>query len=181
MAILRRDYGKLFLQRDARRCFLLLGSLLVFGGLPASGMAQSGAGATESTGCILKNHIYTCDKGAFQSALNNAKTAAVETHSVDKLAQAQLAELVTKKLGKTLLPDGSATDLIFLLIPVGVEGMSMSPGEVDVGTLRVYSANSDGTRAHLLWAEDYSGQEDVPWPTVVHGLILQFQSHFKIK
>ena len=57
----------------------------------------------------------------------------------------------------------------------------MSPGNVDVGTLRVYSANPDGTRAHLLWAEDFSGSEDMPWPTVVHGLILQFQSHFHIK
>ena len=159
-------------------------SLVLFGVLLLNSpraRAQGSSEAGESTSCVLKNHIYTCDKAAFQTALTNAKTAAVETHSVDKLAQAQLNELLTKKLGKTLAPDGSPTDLIFLLIPVGVEGMSMSPGNVDVGTLRVYSANPDGTRAHLLWAEDFSGSEDMPWPTVVHGLILQFQSHFHIK
>ena len=143
--------------------------------------AQSGSATGESTACILKDHVYTCDKAAFQTALTNAKTASVETHSVDKLAQAQLNDLLTKKLGKTLAPEGSPTDLIFLLIPVGVEGMSMSPGNVDVGTLRVYSANPGGSRAHLLWAEDFSGSEDMPWPTVVHGLISQFQSHFHIK
>jgi hypothetical protein len=148
---------------------------------PGFARSQGGSEVTTTTSCTLKDHVYTCDKAAFQTALANAKTASVETHSVDKLAQAQLSDLITKKLGKQLAQDGSPADLIFLLIPVGVEGMSMSPGNVNVGTLRIYSSNPDGTRAHLLWAEDFFGQEDMPWPVVVHGLILQFQSHFKIK
>ena len=171
-------------QRDtktyARLALFTSGIFLLLALSGSTALAQSSS-TTESTSCVLKNHIYTCDKAAFQAALTNAKTAAVETHSVDKLAQAQLSDLITKKLGKTLAPDGSPTDLIFLLIPVGVEGMSMSPGDVNVGTLRIYSATPDGARAHLLWAEDFFGSEDMPWPTVVHGLILQFQSHFHIK
>jgi hypothetical protein len=173
------DYSNTFAKRNSQPGTLPLTILFLLTLSASAAVAQSSA--TESTSCVLKNHIYTCDKASFQTALTNAKTAAVETHSVDKLAQAQLSDLITKKLGKTLAPDGGPTDLIFLLIPVGVEGMSMSPGDVNVGTLRIYSANSDGTRAHLLWAEDFFGSEDMPWPTVVHGLILQFQSHFHIK
>jgi hypothetical protein len=136
---------------------------------------------TDSSSCVLKDHIYTCDLAAFQKDLADAKTVTIETHSVDKLAEAQLNTLLTKKLGKSLLPDGSPADLIFLLIPLGIEGWDMSPGAVDVGTLRVYSATPQGARQHLLWAETFKGSEDLPWPIVVHSLIAQFQSRFHIK
>jgi len=152
--------------------------LLLF---PCVNFAQTNSETTESSSCILKNHIYTCDLATFQKDLASAKTVTIETHSVDKIAEAQLNTMLTKKLGKSLLPDGSPSDLIFLLIPVGVEGMSMSPGDVDLGTLRVYSATPQGARQHLLWAEDYSGSEDMPWPVVVHSLIAQFQARFHIK
>ena len=152
--------------------------LLLF---PLVTFAQMTSETTDSSSCVLKNHIYTCDLAAFQKDLADAKTVTIETHSVDKLAEAQLNTMLTKKLGKSLLPDGSPADLIFLLIPLGIEGWDMSPGDVDIGTLRVYSATRQGARQHLLWAETFKGSEDLPWPIVVHSLIAQFQSRFHIK
>lgn len=131
--------------------------------------------------CTLDKHVYTCDGAAFQKRLAEAKTISLKTHSIDKYAQAQLKTLITKKLGKTLVAEGSPADLVFLLLPLGVDGMSINSGAVDLGTLRIYTANPDNTRGNILWAEVYTGREDLPWPATVNGLILQFQTHFKIK
>jgi hypothetical protein len=159
---------------------LLLSLLLPIGLSGASAMAQ-GTPATEGQACTLEKHVYTCDGVAFQKRLADAKTISIETHSIDKYAQAQLKTLITKKLGKTFVAEGEPADLVFLLIPLGVDGMSINSGSVDLGTLRIYTANSDNTRGNILWAEVYTGHEDLPWPATVNGLILQFQSHFKIK
>ena len=181
MLLLRPDPVNSALRQPARPPLWLLGTLFLLGWPQVPASAQSAPEAAEPTACTLKNHLYTCDAAAFQKALTDAKTVAVETHSVDKLAQAQLKDLLIKKLAKTVVPDGAPTDLVFLLIPLGAEGMSVSPGETDLGTLRVYSANPDGTRARLLWAETFAGQQDLPWPATVHTLIAQFQAHFHIK
>jgi hypothetical protein len=165
---------------NARLYLLLLSLLLPIGLSGASAMAQDNS-ATEGQACTLEKHVYTCDGAAFQKRLADAKTISIETHSIDKYAQGQLKNLITKKLGKTLVPEGSPADLVFLLIPVGVDGMSITSGDVDLGTLRIYTANSDNTRGNILWAEVLTGREDLPWPAVVNGVILQFQTHFKIK
>jgi hypothetical protein len=165
---------------NARLYLLLLVLLLPIGLSGAPAMAQGDSG-TEGQACTLEKHIYTCDGAAFQKRLAEAKTISLETHSIDKYAQAQLKTLITKKLGKTLVAEGSPADLVFLLLPVGVDGMSINSGSVDLGTLRIYTANPDNTRGNILWAEVYTGHEDLPWPATVNGLILQFQTHFKIK
>jgi hypothetical protein len=67
------------------------------------------------------------------------------------------------------------------MIPTPAEGIVNSPGNADLGTLRVYSVAADGGWGHLLWAETYAGQQDLPWAAVVHGLIAQFQKDFQIK
>ena len=156
------------------RLTLLLLALL----LPAPATAQAGS---DAQACTLEKHVYTCDGPAFQRRLAEARTISIETHSIDKYAQAQLKTLITKKLGKSLVAEGSPADLVFLLLPLGVDGMSINSGAVDLGTLRVYTANSDNTRGNILWAEVYTGKEDLPWPATVNGLIQQFQSHFHIK
>jgi hypothetical protein len=144
--------------------------------------AQTNETAAEGGGCTLKNYVYTCDGAAFQKALADANTVAIETHNADGMARGQLKDFLTKKLAKTIAPEGSRADLIFLLMPVGEGGeIDTVSGDTDLGTLRVYSAAPDGTRGHLLWAETFSGQRDVPWPAVVRGLILQFRSHFHIQ
>jgi hypothetical protein len=165
---------------NARLYLVLLSLLLPIGLSGAPAMAQ-GNSSTEGQACTLEKHVYTCDGTAFQKRLAEAKTISLETHSIDKYAQAQLKTLITKKLGKTLVAEGSPADLVFLLLPVGVDGMSINSGSVDLGTLRIYTANPDNTRGNILWAEVYTGHEDLPWPATVNGLILQFQTHFKIK
>jgi hypothetical protein len=161
--------------------YLLILSLLLPIGLSGTSAAAQGNSATEGQACTLEKHVYTCDGPAFQKQLANAKSVSIETHSIDKYAQGQLKNLITRKLGKTLVAEGSPADLIFLLIPLGVDGMSITSGDVELGTLRIYSANSDNTRGNILWAEVYTGREDLPWPATVNGLIQQFQSHFHIK
>ncbi len=136
---------------------------------------------SDAQGCTLQKQVYSCDGPAFQRRLAEAKTISIETHSIDKYAQAQLKTLITKKLGKNFADEGSPADLVFLLLPMGVDGMSINSGAVDLGTLRIYTANSDNTRGNILWAEVFTGHEDMPWPATVNGLIQQFQSHFKIK
>jgi hypothetical protein len=165
---------------NARLYMVLLSLLLPIGLSGAPAMAQ-GNSSTEGQACTLEKHVYTCDGTAFQKRLAEAKTISLETHSIDKYAQAQLKTLITKKLGKTLVAEGSPADLVFLLLPVGGDGMSINSGSVDLGTLRIYTANPDNTRGNILWAEVYTGHEDLPWPATVNGLILQFQTHFKIK
>ena len=68
------------------------------------------------------------------------------------------------------------------MIPVDDQGvLNDSLGGASLGTLRIYTVTPDGARGHLLWAETFSGERDLPWPAVVRGLILQFQSRFHIK
>ena len=143
--------------------------------------AQTETVQSESSSCILKNHVYTCDGAVFQKALTSAKTVTIETHNVDGVARSQLQNLITKKLGKTIAPAGGPADLDMLLIPTSEAGIINGSMEADLGTLRVYTSESDGGRGHLLWAENFSGLPNMPWPAVVHGLILKFQSHFHIK
>jgi hypothetical protein len=164
-----------------RRLWIALATIYV-GLAAAPARAQNEPGAAENLGaCTLKNHIYTCDGAALQRALASASTAAIETGNVDGAAQSQLSSLIVKKLGKTLAAKGTPTDLVFLLVPTAPTGVVNSSGDVDLGTLRIYATTPEGARGPLLWAETFRGDQEMPWPAVVHGLILQFQSRFKIK
>jgi hypothetical protein len=143
--------------------------------------AQGEVPGSDDGSCVLKNHIYTCDAAAFQKALASATTVVIETHNADGVARSQLSTLVTKKLGKTVSPAGSPADLDFLMVPTPLEGVVGSITDADLGTLRIYTSGPNGGRGHLLWAENFNGTQDLPWPAVVHGLIQQFQSRFHIK
>lgn len=142
--------------------------------------AQDDSGGTDAGSCKLRDHIYTCDGAAFQAALAKASSISVQAHNSDGVARQQLEKLVTGKLGKQLAAAGAEPDLTFLMIPIEPSGVIDNEAR-DLGTLRIYSATPDGGRGHLLWAETYSGPQDTPWPLVVRGLIMQFQSHFHIK
>ncbi len=158
-----------------------VGSIFFYSLLLLPAQAQTESGPSEPGSCTFKNHVYTCDGAAFQPQLASARTVRVESQNSDGVARAQLTAFVSGKLGKAVAPQGEVPDLIFLLIPTGVEGVNMSPGEVDLGTLRVYTPASDGSRGQLVWAENFTGEQDLPWPIVVRGLIARFQSHFRIK
>jgi hypothetical protein len=175
--------ASLLLRSLLRTSYLILVLVLLASfGVGALAVAQSDAGAAPSGGCTLKNHVYHCDGAALQKALADATTVRIETHYVDGPAQGALKSLLTKKLGKKVVTEeGAPADLVFLLIPTEAEGVVNSPGNSDLGTLRVYTVKPDGGWGRLLWAETYSGQQDMEWPVVVHGLISQFQRDFQIK
>jgi hypothetical protein len=149
--------------------------------MPTGARAQNESGGADAGTCTLKDHVYTCNGAAFQAALAGATTVVVETHNSDGVARDQLTDLLTKKMGKTVAAEGSQSNLIFLLIPIDPSGVVNGIGDADLGTLRVYSPGPDGSRGHLLWAETFHGPQDMVWPAVVHGLILQFQARFHIR
>jgi hypothetical protein len=160
---------------------LVVVGVVVLAGSAIRGIAQDDSGGLDAGGCTLRDHVYSCNGAAFRPILQDAKTVGVSVHNADGAARGQLTAFLSHKLGKTIAADGSTPDLIFLLIPIEPAGVSYSTGDEMLGTLRVYSVTADGGRGHLLWAETYSGGADLPWPVVVRGLILQFESHFKIK
>jgi hypothetical protein len=162
------------------RTILLLLSITF--GASAAGLAQTAATENLGSSCTLQDHVYHCDSAVFTKALAAAKSATVETQNVDAYARDQLKKMIAGKYGKQVVEQGAGSpDLIFLIIPVGVDGINISPGAPTLGSLRVYSAKPEGGRDHLLWAETYNGPQDLPWPAVVRSLILQFQKHFPAK
>lgn len=179
--MISRPLSSLGLGLAVRGHLLAVVAGVALGTLAVSAYAQNESGGADAGSCTLKDHVYRCDGARFQSALLNAQTVAIDVHNWDGVARAQLKELATKKLGKTMAEQGAQPDLIFLLMPVETSGIINGTGDPDLGTLRIYSSTPDGGRGHLLWAETYSGPQSLPWPAVVHGLIQQFQAHFKIK
>ena len=160
----------------------MLVSVMAAASMGARAGGQSAAGAGEAGGCTLKNHVYHCDGEVFAKALLAAETVRIETDNVDGPAQGALKSLLTKKLDKKVVQDdGAAADLAFVMIQTPAEGVVNSPGDADLGTLRVYTVRAGGGWGRLLWAETYSGQQDMPWAAVVHGLIAQFEKDFQIK
>ena len=162
------------------RVFLL--ALVLFAGVTAPhAFAQSATEGDLGT-CTLHNHIYTCDGAAFQKALSAATSVGLVTHNADGVARSALKDLVDKKLHKTIAPDGSPADLVFLLEPIDEGGqVETSSSLADLGTLRVYSATADGRPEHLLWAEVYTGDRDLTWPIVARSVVAKFEKRFGIK
>jgi hypothetical protein len=163
------------------RMWIATAAVLVWVLAPTPSRAQNESGGTDAGGCTLKDHVYTCDGAKLQAALLGARTVVIEAHNWDGVARAQLKDMVTKKLAKTVAAQGVAADLIFLMVPIDPVGVINGTGDADLGTLRIYSCASDGSRGHLLWAETYSGAQDLPWPAVVRRLIMQFELHFHLQ
>jgi hypothetical protein len=144
--------------------------------------AQARIGEGDLGACTLNNHVYTCDAASFQKALTGATTVSLETHNADGIARSALKELVANKLHKTIVPDGTPADLVFLLMPIDEGGQIETNSSLqDLGTLRVYSTTPEGRSAHLLWAETYTGEHDVSWPIVARSVIAKFERRFHIK
>ena len=125
-------------------------------------------------GCTLSAEVYHCDLHSLQRALGKARSVAVETQATDRQTAAQLRRLVTE-LGKQPATTNGPADLIFLLTPVEGTGIHYGPGDHDLATLRIYSADAQGGRDALLWAETLRGQGDRPWPAQVQALLQQFR------
>jgi hypothetical protein len=166
------------LQKHKNGFRLFMGMLLLLVGTAIAVNAQSGPAADTSAGCTLENHVYTCNKASFEKVLNAAQTASIDVSPRDRVARAQLGNLVTS-LGKALQPGNASANLIFSLAPVDPNGgVTIGPAEREIGSLLVYAAGPDGMKGVLLWAETFKGHLDTPWPAVVHALISQFSARF---
>ena len=148
---------------------------------PILSRAQAGASTEDLGSCTLKNYVYHCDSDAFTQALASATNVAIEAQNVDSYARDRLKDMLAHGYGKQVVDQSDSPELIFLIVPVGSDGINISPGEPVLGSLRVYSATPSGARQHLLWAETFSGPQDLPWPAVVRALTLKFQKHFPVK
>jgi len=142
----------------------------------AMGLAMGTLGASTQVGegCVLNKGIYTCNRVEFMAAWKSAGTVTVEASSRDKMAAAQLREMLGK-MGKKL---GETGDLTVLVAPRDENGVEVGPAGVELGSLRVYAQGAEGKRGNLVWAETYVGQPDMSWPAVVHALVSQFQGKF---
>lgn len=168
--------------RGKHLSYLLCLAVIGLGLLPTPARAQSEPLGSDLGSCSLKDHVYRCDGATFQQALAKVKTVAIQTRNTDGMGRAKLTTFATTKLAKKIASPDAPPDLVFLLLPFDQQGnIVTNQGERELGTLRIYSAQSDGKPGHLLWAETFSGPPDMPWPMVVRGLILQFQAHFQIK
>jgi hypothetical protein len=139
--------------------------------------ASSIVARAQTPGCTLAKGVYTCNKASFQRALKESKTVAVEVRPRDRMARAQMTDLV-EALGKTVQPAEAPADLIFALTPNDIDSILIGPADRELGSLRVYAPGVDGQHGALLWGETFRGQADMPWPSVVHMLIVQFQKRF---
>lgn len=139
-------------------------------------VAQEGS---PNSGCQLAHEMYTCNLAEFQQILANAKTAKIETGPVDPFAQTQLKKLFVA-LGKSAPAEDQPADLTFLLIPIDPNAVRIGGGETQVATLRVFARGSGSGRGDLVWVENFSAQEDLPWPAVVNRLIGQFRNRFHV-
>lgn len=179
----------IFTQARSRRQYMrgvCRASVLAVGLFASAGFMQNAYGQVGTEGdlgtCTLHNHIYSCDGAAFQKALSAATNVSLEIHNADGIARSTLTELVEKKLHKTIVPEGSPADLVFLLEPIDVSGqIETNSSLADLGTLRVYSATADGRPEHLLWAEVYTGDTDMSWPIVAHRVVAKFEKRFGIQ
>src|SRR5665213_1452780 len=162
--------------------FIVLGALGA-SFAPSFALAQNGIGEGDAGTCTLKNHVYTCNAADFQKALAGANTVSLETHNSDGIARKELKQLAEDKLHKTVVPDGSPADMVFLLEPIDQGGQVVESAAMrELGTLRVFSVSADGRPAHLLWAETYSSAptgHDLPWPLVARGLVTRFEKRFQ--
>ena len=172
--------------RNSRRRLFAYLSLIAIATLLLGLSQASTRGQSQATedlgGCTLKDYVYHCDGAVFQKALSAASSVAIETHNADGVARDRLTTFLTSKLGKTVVARGAPADLSFLMLPLDDQGvLNDSAGGASLGTLRIYTVTPGGSRGHLLWAETFTGPRDMPWPAVVRGLILQFQSRFHVK
>lgn len=151
-----------------------MGCVVVMLGALLAGSGTMQAQSENAPGCTLEKQIYTCDWAAFVPRLNKAKTVAIETERLDHNTAKQLRELAGE-LGKSDVTQEQQGDLTFLLIPLQPAGVNIGPEGEPLATLRIYGPLPGNPRGTLLWAENYTGQPDKPWPLTVHALIEQFR------
>jgi hypothetical protein len=131
------------------------------------------------SGCTLeRQEYYRCNHDAFQKQLNAAKVVRVDSGRMDVYGRAEVTKLV-ESMGKTLGTPSQRADLIFQLTWIDRSGrIDFGPGDVAVARLNVYDPSRGAGERGLVWVETLTGQEDLPWPSMVEQLLRQFKAHF---
>jgi hypothetical protein len=144
--------------------------ILIVTALAGAGMAHG----QDSAGCTLDKHVYHCDRAAFRKAWQGATTVAVESVPVNRMVLGQLTETV-RKTGKNVAAEGAPAEVTLSLLRRDLTGVTIGPSGVELATLRVYGPGTGSEHGELLWAEIFTGQADMAWPSVVHRVIEQFE------
>lgn len=127
-----------------------------------------------SPGCSVQKEITTCNWQAFRQLLDSSHFIAIEHANTDRNTGKQLADLVIH-LGKTIGSPDHPGDLTFLIVPTGEHGVDIGPADQPILDLQIYSGPTSS--GQLLWVESLRGDPERPWPSSVHAVIDQFQSH----
>jgi hypothetical protein len=127
--------------------------------------------------CSQVKSGYQCDQAAFAKTLSGARAIAIETQPFDRNGERELAELAAQ-LGKAT--SAEKADLVFRLERIDPDhSLYYGPNSRELATLRVYFRSSQNAHGPLIWIETFTGQPDMPWPTVVHEIIEQFKADTK--
>ncbi len=124
--------------------------------------------------CSLDGKQLTCDRSEFLKRFAEARTVALESQPKDRLADAQLASF-DKRMGKQVASTPPA-DLTLRLVRRSDTGFGVGPGDIDLGSLRVFASRDGAATSRLLWVETYRGQPDTPWLVVVRAVTNQLQA-----
>ena len=146
---------------------------------PTSTQQPEGAPLPDAAiACPYDGKHYICSFAHFHKAFHQATTIAIEASPRDKAAIAQIREFL-----EAHHKDISSTnpDLTITLLPIDHGAIVMGPADVDLATLRIYNRAKDGVHGDLIWEENYRGQADLPWPSTVHALLMQFAARFPRK
>jgi hypothetical protein len=130
-------------------------------------------------GCTLeKQDYYRCNHDAFQNQLNTAKAVRVDSGRMDVYGRTAVTKLV-EGMDKTLVTPSQRADLTFQLAWIDRSGrIDFGPGDVAVARLNIYDPSRGVGERGLVWVETLTGQEDLPWPSMVEQLLRQFKAHF---
>lgn len=126
--------------------------------------------------CTLeKTDYYQCNSDAFQHLLAVSKNIRVDTGRMDSYGRRQMTKLVAD-LGKQLVAPEQRPDLVFELSWIDRSGrIDFGPGDVAVARLNIYDPSRGQGERGLVWVETLTGQQDLPWPSMVTQLLQQFQ------
>jgi len=103
----------------------------------------------------------------------------VESKPFDRGTLKSLSDLA-RTMNKTEVPQSA--DLTIVLEKTPEEGMFYGPGGRELASLYVFSRgrqDSQGAHGQLIWVEEFFGQPDMPWPTVVYDILRQFKDSIK--
>jgi hypothetical protein len=129
--------------------------------------------ASSTPGCSIEKGYYQCNRAAFLTTLNEAKTVAVESRPFDQATTNSLSRLA-RTLHKTEISDSA--DLTFVLIKTQAEGIFYGPSQRELASFLVYLRDPEGAGRRIIWIETLDGEPDIVWPIVVFNIIRQFKT-----